>query len=61
MITWIIIRLLMLTLKAKKEFFDNLSKDAFALINVDDKNGMVMVQNCKANNQYLFNKKYGRL
>lgn len=32
----------------KKSFFDNLSKDAFALTNVDDKNGMVMLQNCKA-------------
>ncbi|TLX77449.1 UDP-N-acetylmuramoyl-L-alanyl-D-glutamate--2,6-diaminopimelate ligase [Labilibacter sediminis] len=36
-------------LKAKKIFFDSLSKDAFAIINSDDKNGMVMVQNCKAN------------
>lgn len=35
-------------LKAKKLFFDGLSKDTFAIINVDDKNGMVMVQNCKA-------------
>ncbi len=35
-------------LKAKKKFFDGLDKDAFALINTDDKNGMVMVQNCKA-------------
>ena len=35
-------------LKAKKLFFDGLSKDAFAIVNVDDKNGMVMVQNCKA-------------
>ena len=33
---------------AKKMFFDDLSKDAFAIINSDDKNGMVMVQNCKA-------------
>ena len=33
---------------AKKAFFDGLSKDAFAITNVDDKNGMVMVQNCKA-------------
>ena len=30
---------------AKKMFFDDLSKDAFAIINADDKNGMVMVQN----------------
>ncbi|MEI6821746.1 MAG: UDP-N-acetylmuramoyl-L-alanyl-D-glutamate--2,6-diaminopimelate ligase [Bacteroidota bacterium] len=35
-------------IKAKKLFFDNLSKDAFALVNVDDKNGMVMLQNTKA-------------
>jgi len=33
---------------AKKMFFDGLSKDAFAITNADDKNGMVMVQNCKA-------------
>lgn len=31
---------------AKKMFFDNMPKDAFALTNVDDRNGMVMVQNC---------------
>ena len=34
---------------AKKAFFDGLDKDAFAITNADDKNGMVMVQNCKAN------------
>ena len=33
---------------AKKAFFDGLDKDAFAITNADDKNGMVMVQNCKA-------------
>lgn len=33
---------------AKKMFFDDLDKDAFALINADDKNGMVMVQNTPA-------------
>ncbi len=33
---------------AKKAFFDGLGKDAFAITNADDKNGMVMVQNCKA-------------
>ena len=33
---------------AKKMFFDGLSKNAFAIPNADDKNGMVMVQNCKA-------------
>ena len=35
-------------LKAKKTFFDSLPKSAFALTNLDDKNGMVMVQNTKA-------------
>ena len=35
-------------LKAKKGFFDQLGSNAFALTNLDDKNGMVMVQNCKA-------------
>jgi len=33
---------------AKKAFFDGLTKDAFAITNADDKNGAVMVQNCKA-------------
>jgi len=33
---------------AKKSFFDKLPKTAFALTNVDDKNGRVMVQNTKA-------------
>lgn len=33
---------------AKKMFFDNLPKTAFAITNADDKNGMVMVQNTKA-------------
>ena len=36
-------------LKAKKAFFDHLPKTAFALTNLDDRNGMVMVQNTKAN------------
>jgi UDP-N-acetylmuramoyl-L-alanyl-D-glutamate--2,6-diaminopimelate ligase len=35
-------------LRAKKLFFDNLSKDSFALINADDRNGKVMIQNTKA-------------
>ena len=35
-------------LKAKKMFFDNLPATAFALTNVDDKNGLVMLQNTKA-------------
>lgn len=33
---------------AKKAFFDGLPKNAFAITNADDKNGMVMVQNTKA-------------
>ena len=33
---------------AKKAFFDGLGKEAFAVTNLDDKNGMVMVQNTKA-------------
>ena len=33
---------------AKKAFFDSLPKDAFAITNADDKNGMIMVQNTKA-------------
>jgi len=35
-------------LKAKKIFFDQLKKEAFALTNADDKNGMIMLQNCDA-------------
>ena len=35
-------------LKAKKGFFDSLGKDAFALTNIDDRNGNVMLQNCVA-------------
>ena len=35
-------------LRCKKSFFDNLPADAFALTNVDDKNGLVMVQNTSA-------------
>lgn len=33
---------------AKKAFFDNLPETAFALTNIDDRNGMVMLQNTKA-------------
>jgi len=33
---------------AKKLFFDNLNSNAIAIINIDDANGMVMVQNTKA-------------
>ncbi|MBO5974778.1 MAG: UDP-N-acetylmuramoyl-L-alanyl-D-glutamate--2,6-diaminopimelate ligase [Paludibacteraceae bacterium] len=35
-------------LRAKKRFFDELPKIAFALTNLDDKNGEVMLQNCVA-------------
>jgi len=35
-------------LKAKKQFFDELPEEAFALTNADDKNGLVMLQNSKA-------------
>lgn len=35
-------------LDAKKKFFDALEPEAFALVNSDDKNGKVMVQNCRA-------------
>ncbi|MGE5382454.1 MAG: UDP-N-acetylmuramoyl-L-alanyl-D-glutamate--2,6-diaminopimelate ligase [Omnitrophica WOR_2 bacterium] len=35
-------------LEAKKRFFDRLPAGAFALVNIDDRNGMVMVQNTKS-------------
>ncbi|MPL72453.1 UDP-N-acetylmuramoyl-L-alanyl-D-glutamate--2,6-diaminopimelate ligase [bioreactor metagenome] len=35
-------------IRVKKSFFDNLSPNSFALTNVDDKNGMVMLQNSAA-------------
>ncbi len=35
-------------LRCKKLLFDNLGKDSFALVNMDDRNGQVMVQNCAA-------------
>ena len=40
-------------LAAKKSFFDSLPADSFALVNIDDRNGRVMLQNCKAR-QYTF-------
>lgn len=40
-------------IKAKKKFFDGLSSEAFALVNADDKRGMVMLQNTKAT-KYTF-------
>lgn len=35
-------------LRCKKLFFDRLPADAWAITNIDDRNGRVMVQNCKA-------------
>ena len=35
-------------LAAKKKFFDSLLPGAFALTNIDDRNGKVMIQNCAA-------------
>jgi UDP-N-acetylmuramoyl-L-alanyl-D-glutamate--2,6-diaminopimelate ligase len=38
-------------IKAKKMFFDNLPATAFALTNIDDKNGNIVLQNTKARKQ----------
>lgn len=35
-------------INAKKLFFDGLKPEAFALVNIDDKNAQVMLQNCRA-------------
>ena len=44
-------------LKAKKRFFDELPSGAFALTNLDDRNGMVMLQNTRATKRtYSFQK-----
>jgi len=40
-------------LAAKKSFFDSLPVDSFALVNIDDRNGLVMLQNCRGR-QYTF-------
>jgi len=40
-------------LRAKKSFFDQLDTQAFALTNKEDRNGLVMFQNCKAH-QYTY-------
>lgn len=40
-------------LNAKKAFFDSLPSTAFALVNNDDRNGKVMIQNCRAS-RYTF-------
>jgi UDP-N-acetylmuramoyl-L-alanyl-D-glutamate--2,6-diaminopimelate ligase len=36
-------------IKAKKILFDMLPSAAFAIVNIDDRHGEIMVQNCKAN------------
>ena len=46
-------------LNVKKQFFDNLPKSAFALTNVDDKNGKVMLQNTRASQHTYSLKKLG--
>lgn len=38
-------------ISAKKMFFDNLPSSAFALTNIDDRNGFIMLQNTKAKKQ----------
>ena len=40
-------------IRAKKSFFDALPKSAFALVNIDDRNGEVMIQNTKASRHTL--------
>ncbi|RAV98353.1 UDP-N-acetylmuramoyl-L-alanyl-D-glutamate--2,6-diaminopimelate ligase [Pseudochryseolinea flava] len=40
-------------IKAKKKYFDELPSEAFAIVNADDKRGMVMLQNTKAT-KYTF-------
>ena len=42
----------------KKTFFDDLPKSAFALVNIDDKNGLVMLQNTVAKKHTYALKKY---
>ena len=40
-------------IRAKKSFFDALSKEAWAVVNIDDRNGEVMLQNCDAKHYRL--------
>lgn len=44
-------------INSKKKLFDDLPKSAFALVNLDDKRGQVMLQNTKAN-QHTFGLKF---
>ncbi|GAB4395484.1 MAG: UDP-N-acetylmuramoyl-L-alanyl-D-glutamate--2,6-diaminopimelate ligase [Microscillaceae bacterium] len=41
-------------IQAKKKLFDELPRAAFALVNIDDKRGRVMLQNCAAHRQKTF-------
>lgn len=41
-------------IKAKKKLFDDLPKSAFALVNTDDKRGLVMLQNTASRQQKTF-------
>ena len=54
----IIIRPLLPIRMQKRHLFDHLPKSAFALVNTDDKNGLVMLQNTKAQKIYLCLKIY---
>ena len=40
-------------IRAKKSFFDMLGKDSWAVVNIDDRNGEVMLQNCVAKHYRL--------
>ena len=40
-------------IRAKKSFFDALPKEAWAVVNIDDRNGEVMLQNCDAKHYRL--------
>lgn len=44
---------------AKKSFFDQLSKEAFGLVNADDKHAAIMLQNCRAVKYYFSVKGHG--
>ncbi|WP_439482665.1 UDP-N-acetylmuramoyl-L-alanyl-D-glutamate--2,6-diaminopimelate ligase [Cyclobacterium plantarum] len=44
-------------IEAKKKLFDELPREAFALVNADDKRGLIMVQNSKAR-KFTFGLKY---
>lgn len=44
-------------IKAKKKLFDDLPRDAFALVNADDKRGIVMLQNTKGS-KHTYGLKY---